>query len=155
MKNYISIIAASLMIVSCVDTVIIPDDKTVDEDFWKSKSDVQLMVNGAYQAMLSENVLSKLIVWGGLRSDEMIPIDNLTSDVRDDLRDLADVLLVLHDDAHRLVPARVLAFQMQIYERMLVQPREQLVELQMRIYNRLVHVHHRLLSAFGSSTVVL
>jgi PBP1b-binding outer membrane lipoprotein LpoB len=88
MKNYISIIAASLMIVSCVDTVIIPDDKTVDEDFWKSKSDVQLMVNGAYQAMLSENVLSKLIVWGGLRSDEMIPIDNLTSDVRDDLRDI-------------------------------------------------------------------
>ena len=88
MKNYISIIAASLMIVSCVDTIIIPDDKTVDEDFWKSKSDVQLMVNGAYQAMLSENVLSKLIVWGGLRSDEMIPIDNLTSDVRDDLRDI-------------------------------------------------------------------
>ena len=47
MKKYISIIVAGLMAVSCVDTVILPDDKTVDEDFWKSKSDVQLMVNGA------------------------------------------------------------------------------------------------------------
>ena len=43
----------SMMLTSCVDTVILPDDKTVDEDFWKSKSDVQLMVNGAYRSMLS------------------------------------------------------------------------------------------------------
>ena len=34
-------IVASLMAVACVDTQILPNDKTVEEDFWKSKSDVQ------------------------------------------------------------------------------------------------------------------
>lgn len=88
MKKYISIIAACMMAVSCVDTVIIPDDKTVDEDFWKNKSQVQQMVMAAYQGMLSENVIARLIVWGGLRSDELLPIDKITGDVRDDLRDI-------------------------------------------------------------------
>ena len=47
MKKYISIILASLAMVSCVDTVLLPDDKTVDEDFWKTKDEVAQMVNGA------------------------------------------------------------------------------------------------------------
>ncbi|MBQ9672839.1 MAG: RagB/SusD family nutrient uptake outer membrane protein [Prevotella sp.] len=55
---------------SCLDTIILPDDKTVDEDFWQSKSDVALMVNAAYAAMTAEDVVSKLIVWGGMRGDE-------------------------------------------------------------------------------------
>ena len=74
MKKYILMIVASLMAVSCVDTVILPDDKTVDEDFWKSKSDVQLMVNGAYRSMLSTDIVKRLIVWGDLRSDELLPV---------------------------------------------------------------------------------
>jgi hypothetical protein len=55
-----------------MDTIILPDDKTVDEDFWKSKSDVALMVNGAYAAMNTEDVISRLMVWGDFRSDEFI-----------------------------------------------------------------------------------
>lgn len=74
MKKYISMIVASLMAVSCVDTLILPNDKTVEEDFWKSKSDVQLMVNGAYKAMLADNVIARLVVWGGLRSEELLPV---------------------------------------------------------------------------------
>ena len=46
MSNLLLIPLLPLLLGSCVDTVILPDDKTVDEDFWKSKSDVQLMVNG-------------------------------------------------------------------------------------------------------------
>jgi hypothetical protein len=57
---------------SCLDTIILPDDKTVDEDFWKSKSDVALMVNAVYAGMAAEDVISKLIVWGGIRSDEYV-----------------------------------------------------------------------------------
>lgn len=56
---------------SCVDTIILPYDKTVDEDFWKSKSDVSLMVNGAYKQMLNSDLIFRLFVWGDLRSDEM------------------------------------------------------------------------------------
>jgi hypothetical protein len=78
----------SSFFVSCVDTVILPDDKTVDEDFWKSKSDVQLMVNGAYRSMLTPDVMSRLIVWSGLRSEEMIPVANVTGSLAEDLTEI-------------------------------------------------------------------
>ncbi len=88
MKKYISMFVASLMFVSCVDTIILPDDKTVEEDFWKSKSDVQLIVNNAYRAMLSENMISRLIVWGDLRSDELIPVASVTGSLVEDLTEI-------------------------------------------------------------------
>ena len=72
MKKYILLFVSSMMLVSCLDTIILPDDKTVDEDFWKSKSDVALMVNAAYAGMSTENVISRLIVWGDFRADEYI-----------------------------------------------------------------------------------
>ena len=73
---------------SCVDTIILPDNLTVDEDFWKSKDDVAQMVNGAYRSMLSENVISRLIVWGGLRSDEFMPVASVTGTVVEDLTEI-------------------------------------------------------------------
>ena len=88
MKKYILMTVAALMMASCVDTLIMPDDKTVDEDFWKSKRDVQLMVNGAYQAMLGENIISRLIVWGDLRSEEVIPEATLTGSLHEDLTEI-------------------------------------------------------------------
>lgn len=60
------------LLTSCLDTIILPEEKTVDEDFWKTKEDVSAMVNGAYAAMTSNDVLARLIVWGGLRSDELL-----------------------------------------------------------------------------------
>lgn len=68
-----------MMMVSCIDTVILPDDKTVDEDFWKTKSDVSLMVEGAYKSMVSSDVISRLIVWGDFRSDELLPVSSISS----------------------------------------------------------------------------
>ena len=88
MKKYISMIVASLMAVSCVDTIILPDNVTVEEDFWKKKSDVQLMVSGAYRSMLSSDIQARLLVWSGLRSDEMIPVDNLTGSLAEDLTEI-------------------------------------------------------------------
>ena len=88
MKKYISMIVAGLIMVSCVDTVILPNDKTVDEDFWKSKSDVQLMVNGAYRSMLTPDIISRLIVWGGLRSEELVPVSNVTGSLVEDLTEI-------------------------------------------------------------------
>lgn len=88
MKKYISMFVASLMLVSCVDTIILPDDKTVEENFWKTKSDVQLIVNQAYRSLLSENVISRLVVWGDLRSDEMIPVASVTGSLVEDLTEI-------------------------------------------------------------------
>ena len=56
--------------VSCVDTIILPDDKTVEEDFWQKKSQVEAMVNGAYAAMCSADVQQRMVIWA-CRSDEL------------------------------------------------------------------------------------
>ena len=72
MKKYILMFVSSLMLVSCLDTIILPDDKTVDEDFWKTKDNVAAMVNSAYAAMASNDVIARLIVWGDFRGDEIL-----------------------------------------------------------------------------------
>ena len=72
MKKYILLFVSSLMLVSCLDTIILPDDKTVDEDFWQTKEQVSSMVNSAYAAMTSDAVMARLIVWGDFRTDELL-----------------------------------------------------------------------------------
>ena len=56
MKKYLSIILGALLMGSCMDMELLPNDKTVDEDFWQSKSDVALIVNGAYKRFASSIV---------------------------------------------------------------------------------------------------
>ena len=88
MTNVITVIGYCLLVIgmsSCVDTIILPEDKTVDEDFWKSKSDVQLMVNGAYLSMMNNAVIMRLVVWGDLRSDELMPASNITGTTMEDM----------------------------------------------------------------------
>lgn len=72
MKKILSIILASIALTSCVDTVILPDDKTVDEDMWKTASDVAGIVDAAYKTVCSEALMRNYIVWGDFRSDELV-----------------------------------------------------------------------------------
>ena len=65
-----SLILSGLAMVSCVDTVLLPDNKTVEEDFWQTKSDVAMMVNGAYASLASSNLQQRFVVWTS-RSDEL------------------------------------------------------------------------------------
>ena len=76
MKKYLFMFVSSLMLVSCLDTIILPDDKTVDEDFWKTKDQVSSMVNAAYAAMTTADVMARLIVWGDFRTDELLSPSN-------------------------------------------------------------------------------
>ena len=91
MKKYILMFLSSMMFVSCVDTIILPDDKTVDEDFWKTKEDVAAMVNGAYTAMTADDVIARLIVWGDYRSDELLISTTPKGGVPDALIEMANV----------------------------------------------------------------
>ena len=84
MKKIVSIIVSGLLLVSCIDTVILPDDKTVEEDFWQTKNDVTLMVNGAYAKMAASGLQQRLVVWTS-RSDEL----NLNSSLNN--RDLNQI----------------------------------------------------------------
>jgi len=81
-KNIINIVSALCLVCglsACVDTVILPESKTVDEDFWQTKSDVSSMVNGAYQGMISSDVIARMIVWGDFRADELVPVTTISS----------------------------------------------------------------------------
>ena len=91
MKKYISMILACMALVSCVDTIILPDDKTVDEDFWKSKEDVALMVNSAYASLASEALITRLIIWGDFRSDEMVRSSALSGGIPDALDEISTI----------------------------------------------------------------
>lgn len=91
MKKYILMIVSSLMLVSCLDTIILPDDKTVDEDFWKTKSDVSSMVNAAYAALATNDVVTRFIVWGDFRSDELVLATSPSGSTYDALAEIAAV----------------------------------------------------------------
>lgn len=83
-----------LALSSCTDFLTItPSDKTVLEDYWKSKDDVDQMATGAYKELTAGDLIERLIVWGEYRSDEVTKnttgIDNNT-----DLDNIAAVNLL-------------------------------------------------------------
>ena len=62
---------------SCVDTVILPDNKTVDEDYWQKKGEVDAVVATAYAQLRDETAIRNMIVWGDFRSDELVVTSTL------------------------------------------------------------------------------
>lgn len=71
---------------SCEDFLTIyPTDRTVGEDFWKTKADVEEMVNGCYQSMLSYNIQERAIIWGAFRSDELVKYKDYSSTTLDNI----------------------------------------------------------------------
>jgi hypothetical protein len=62
-----------------VDTVILPDNKTVDEDFWQKKSEVDAVVAAAYAQLRDQAAIRNMIVWGDFRSDELVMTTSLPS----------------------------------------------------------------------------
>ena len=77
MKKILSIIFASIAMVSCVDTVILPDNKTVDDDYWQKKSEVDAVVAAAYAQLRDVSAIRNMIIWGDFRSDELVVTSTL------------------------------------------------------------------------------
>lgn len=90
-KQMACLLLLTPMLASCLDTIILPDDKTVDENFWKTKEDVASMVNAAYAAMGSEDVITRLLIWGDYRSDEMLRTTSISGTIPDALEEIAAV----------------------------------------------------------------
>lgn len=58
---------------SCEDWFeIMPQSEMVAEDFWKDEQDVESAVGACYRAMLEDGFMRRLIVWGELRSDNVV-----------------------------------------------------------------------------------
>lgn len=71
MKKILSIILACVALSSCVDTVIMPENKILDEDYWQKQSEVDAVVAQAYNQLRDESVIRSMIVWADFRSDEL------------------------------------------------------------------------------------
>lgn len=78
--NVFSTIAAVALLftaTSCTDFLTIyPTDKVVLEDFWQDKADVENMVANSYRNMVTSDFINRQVVWGELRSDDVIETTN-------------------------------------------------------------------------------
>ncbi len=71
---------------SCTDFLTIyPTDKTIGEDFWKTKDDVEGMVTGAYASMIGYGCQERAIVWGAFRSDELVKYSSYSNSTLDNI----------------------------------------------------------------------
>lgn len=68
-----ALVAVVAMTSSCEDFLtILPTDKVVLENYWKTKTDVENMVANSYRKMLQRSFTDRLIVWGEVRADNVI-----------------------------------------------------------------------------------
>ncbi|MBQ6063964.1 MAG: RagB/SusD family nutrient uptake outer membrane protein [Prevotella sp.] len=85
-KVYVMAAVLALGLTSCNDFLTIyPTDKTIAEDFWKTKEDVQGMVNGVYKSMASYDNQDRAIIWGAFRSDELVKYSDYSSTSLDNI----------------------------------------------------------------------
>ena len=69
----LALVAVVALTSSCEDFLtILPTDKVVLENYWKTKTDVENMVANSYRKMTERAFTYRLLVWGELRADNVI-----------------------------------------------------------------------------------
>jgi len=72
---YTVLLPASLLFVATGCTAwltVKPEGEVVLEDFWNSESSVESVLASCYRGMTEDAVVNRMIVWGELRSDNMV-----------------------------------------------------------------------------------
>ena len=76
----------AVVLTACNDFLTIyPTDRIVGEDFWKTKSDVDQMVDGCYLSMLDYSIQERAIMWGAYRSDELVKLTDYNDNTLDNI----------------------------------------------------------------------
>ena len=74
-------VLVGLTLVSCADFLEIkPRDIVTEDNFWNEKSDIEQMVTGCYTAMQADAFITRCILWGEGRSENLQPSTSLQSD---------------------------------------------------------------------------
>lgn len=77
MRKYKNIFAVLLLAFSglfssCSEWLkLYPEDEIIEDEYWSSSSDVDMVVAGAYRYMLESNVLQRFVYLGEMRSDNI------------------------------------------------------------------------------------
>jgi len=67
---------------SCSDFLEIkPQSEIILEDFWNEKTDVDNVVTGCYSALLEDGIRRRMMIWGEVRSDNVMSGQNINNDV--------------------------------------------------------------------------
>lgn len=83
-----SLLLASTL-TSCTDWLTLyPMDKIVEENFWEDKRDLESVRNAVYVNMTTNDCLERYMVWGELRSDNLM--ENSAVGLFDNLRDISE-----------------------------------------------------------------
>ena len=71
---------------ACNDFLTIyPTDRIVGDEFWKTKADVDQMVDGCYLSMIDYNIQERAIMWGAYRSDELVKLADYNDNTLDNI----------------------------------------------------------------------
>ena len=71
--KFIAIISLISKLSACTDWLAIePEGKIVAGDYWKLESDVEAVVATCYRSMIEDDIISRMIIYGELRSDNLI-----------------------------------------------------------------------------------
>ena len=85
--------AVVAMTCSCEDFLTIyPTDKVTLENYWKTKTDVENVVANSYRLMTHRSFLDRLIVWGELRSDNVV--EGTYTDAHGDIKKIMEANLL-------------------------------------------------------------
>ena len=90
MKHIKSLLLAALLgasFTSCNDFLNLdPLNDIVLENFWTNEADVESVLLGAYSALESSDCMQRMVVWGEMRSDNMVEGSGTGEDIRQILR---------------------------------------------------------------------
>lgn len=76
---------------SCTDWLTIkPQSEVVLADYWKTSSDVQAVLAACYRGLTEDDVIYRMIVWGELRSDNLMKGNSGFDYDRDDIRKILE-----------------------------------------------------------------
>ena len=90
--NKIKHIVCALLITACLTSCsdfleILPMNEVVLENYWTDKNDVTSAVNSCYEALESEDFLTRMGVWGELRSDNLRMGVNVPNNINEILKE--------------------------------------------------------------------
>ena len=81
-KIFATALLAACPLVGCEDFLNLkPLNDIVLENFWNEKSDVDNMISGCYSTMQSRDFVERLMVWGEVRSDNIVAGNNVNGNV--------------------------------------------------------------------------
>lgn len=70
------------MTTSCEDWLEIkPENKIILEEFWQTESQVESVLMACYRGLIERDVIARMIVWGELRSDNMVAGSSIKYDM--------------------------------------------------------------------------